>query len=248
MGATCASCGALMTPGARFCHRCGAPAGVRGAAAAPPPTPDSVAAPRALSANRSVVPWVVGVAALLALVIAVAVQQSTTTPAPGAPTAGDVAAAPPFAGGAPVRAPDISSLTPRERADRLYDRVMRQAAEGKTDSATFFASMATQAYELLGQLDNDLRYDYGRMAEVAGNLELAQAQVDTILASHPDHLLGLTLGARVAQLRNDGAARDRYNGRLLAVEGTELKKPLDEYTRHRGDIDAAIAEARAAKR
>jgi hypothetical protein len=49
-------------------------------------------------------------------------------------------------------------------------------------------------------------------------------------------------------VRNDGAARTRYNSRLLAVEATELKKPLDEYTRHRGDIDAAIAEARSGKR
>jgi hypothetical protein len=249
LGATCASCGALMTPGARFCHQCGAAAGTRGVAAAAVPTPDAVAVPTLPVAQRSVLPWVVGVAALLALVIAVAVQNSSTAPlgaTSGAPLAGGDAPAP-FAAGGATRAPDISSLSPRERADRLYDRVMRQSAEGKADSAAFFASMAMQAYELLGPLDNDLRYDYGRMAEVAGNLSLAQSQVDTILASSADHLLGLILGARLAQRRNDAAARSQYNTRLLAAQATELKKPLEEYTRHRDDIDAAIAEARTGK-
>jgi len=47
--------------------------------------------------------------------------------------------------GAPVddqaagaRAPDISSLSPQERADRLYNRVMLLATQGKADSVQFF--------------------------------------------------------------------------------------------------------------
>ncbi|HXI97884.1 MAG TPA: hypothetical protein VNG73_03005, partial [Gemmatimonadaceae bacterium] len=41
-----------------------------------------------------------------------------------------------------VRAPDISSLSPQERADRLYNRVMLLATQGKVDSVQFFAPMA----------------------------------------------------------------------------------------------------------
>ncbi|MEO7966323.1 MAG: hypothetical protein ABIT38_20670, partial [Gemmatimonadaceae bacterium] len=117
---------------------------------------------------------------MLAVVITVAVQRSggtATSDGQNIPLDGGASSsAAPFAGGAsgsaaaggaPVRAPDISAMSPRERADKLYDRVMRQAAEGKVDSATFFAGMATQAYELLGPLDNDLKYDYGRMAEMS---------------------------------------------------------------------------------
>ena len=144
-----------------------------------------------------------------------------------------------------MRAPDISSMSPRERADRLYDRVMRLASEGKGDSASFFATMAAQAYELLGPLDNDLKYDYGRMSEMAGNLDEAQKQSAAILASNPDHLLGLILAARVAQLKNDEATRARHFKRLLAVEKTEQAKSIEEYQRHKGDIDAAIEEAKS---
>jgi hypothetical protein len=203
--------------------------------------------------TRSILPWAIGIGTVLALVIAVAVQQSGSasgTPGMGAnvPLDGGGGAAP-FANGGTgaMRAPDISSMTPRERADRLYDRVMRLASEGKTDSASFFATMAAQAYEMLGPLDNDLKYDYGRMTQMAGNLPEAQRQADAILASNPDHLLGIILGAQIAQLRNDNATRDKLYKRLLSVEQVEQAKSIEEYTRHEGDIDAALAEARAVK-
>ncbi|ODT05009.1 MAG: hypothetical protein ABS52_02320 [Gemmatimonadetes bacterium SCN 70-22] len=183
--------------------------------------------------------------AVLALVIAVAVQQrdSSAPAAMGANIPLDGSA--PFAGAGAMRAPDISSMSPRERADRLYDRVMRLASEGKSDSASFFATMAAQAYELLGPLDNDLKYDFGRMSEMAGNLAEAEKQSAAILESNPDHLLGLILAARVAQLKNDEAARLRFYRKLLAVEKTEQAKSIEEYQRHKGDIDAAIEEAKS---
>jgi Double zinc ribbon len=248
LGVSCNACRAPLTPGARFCHACGTAVG--GAAALASIRRASAAGAGAVVAAppRSILPWAVGGIAALALVIMVAVQQRGTPPAaPG----GDVSlgGGAPFAGGAgeaggAMRAPDISSMTPRERADRLYDRVMRLASEGKSDSASFFATMAAQAYELLGTLDNDLKYDYGRMSEMAGNLDQARRQADAILADYPDHLLGLILGARVAQLRNDEATRVKLYHKLLSVEQVEQAKPVEEYARHKGDIDAAIAEAR----
>jgi hypothetical protein len=228
LGVSCRSCRALLTPGARFCHRCGI--GVSAAAAHV----------RTAGPPRSVIPWVVAGAALVALVIMVAAQQAKSPPAGigettslGGPTA---------MGGA--RAPDISNMPPRERADRLFDRVMTLSAQGKTDSAAFFASMAVGAYEALAPLDLDLRYDYGRMAEMAGDLALAQSQADSILGMNPDHLLGLILSARVAQARNDLAAYQRLITRVAQAQSTELAKSLDEYTRHRIDIDAAVAQAK----
>lgn len=184
--------------------------------------------------HRSILPWVIAGAGALALVILVATQQGrNSTPQAAAGIA-------PFSPGA-VRAPDISAMTPRERADRLYDRVMRLVDEGKSDSAAFFSTMAVGAYESLAPLDNDLRYDYGRMAEVAGELDVVKAQSDSILQSFPDHLLGLVLGARVAERRGDRAEQRRLLDHLLAVKSAELAKNLDEYVRHRSDIDAATA-------
>lgn len=250
-GVSCANCQAPLTPGARFCHSCGAQAGAGGGGARPVAFQGG-GSPE--TQQRSILPWAIGIVAVLGLVITIAVQQRDSAP----PTAmgGNVpldggGAANPFeipagAGGA-VRAPDISSMSPRERADRLYDRVMRLASEGKGDSAAFFATMASQAYELLGPLDNDLKYDHGRMAEMAGDLPTAQKEADAILASNPDHLLGLILGARVAQLKNDNATRAKLFKKLLAVEKTEQAKAVEEYTRHKGDIDAAIEEAKTVK-
>jgi hypothetical protein len=118
---------------------------------------------------------------------------------------------------------------------------MNMSAQGKADSAAFFASMAVGAYESVGPLDLDLRYDYGRMAEMAGELPLAQAQADTILQENPDHLLGLILASRVAQARNDVTTANKHLAHLVRAEKTEMAKSLDEYVRHKNDIDAAIA-------
>jgi hypothetical protein len=162
-----------------------------------------------------------------------------------APTATQATAADAGASGpATVRAPDISNLSPRERADRLFDRVMRLHSEGKTDSVQFFAPMALSTYQTLGPLDADLRYDFGRVAETAGAVEIARAQADTILRTDSTHLLGLILGMRAAELRGDTAAARGFAQRLLAAEPSESSKQLPEYQRHQGDILDALAEAR----
>jgi hypothetical protein len=143
-----------------------------------------------------------------------------------------------------IRAPDISSLSPQERADRLFNRVMLLNSQGKNDSVLFFAPMAISAYQMLSPLNNDQRYDMGRIAEVAGALPLAKAQADTILRSTPNHLLGLILAARVATLSGDSAARRQYEIKLLAAEKDEMQKKLPEYDRHQDDISAALGDAR----
>jgi len=231
--AICTGCRSLLTPGARFCHRCGTAVGTRPFLA----TPQRNAA--------SVLPWGIAAIALLGLVAFLAGQRFGGSREPSAAT--PVADAP-FAsaaqdGNAP-RAPDISNLSPRERADRLFDRVMRLSSEGKTDSVKFFAPMALSVYQSLGPLDADLRYDFGRVAEVAGAAGIARAQADSILATDSTHLLGLVLSIRAAQLRGDSAAARTFSRRLLAAEPSESAKKLPEYERHQGDILEALAEAR----
>ena len=140
-----------------------------------------------------------------------------------------------------VRAPDISSLSPQERADRLYNRVMLLATQGKVDSVQFFAPMALTAYQMLSPLNADQRYDMGRIGEVAGALPLAKAQADSILRENPNHLLGLILEARIATLAGDTAQLHSYERRLVAAEKSELAKKRDEYVRHEDDITNALA-------
>ncbi|MFN2635563.1 MAG: hypothetical protein ABR585_00845 [Gemmatimonadaceae bacterium] len=143
-----------------------------------------------------------------------------------------------------IRAPDISSLSPQERADRLYNRVMLLASEGKVDSVQFFAPMALTAYQMLSPLNADQRYDMGRIGEVAGAFPLAKAQADSILRENPSHLLGLILEARLATLTGDSAVLHSFERRLLAAEKTETAKNREEYLRHRDDIANALQQAR----
>ena len=145
---------------------------------------------------------------------------------------------------APVRAPDISSLSPQERADRLYNRVMLLASQGKLDSVQFFAPMAVQAYLQLAPLNVDQRYDLGRISEVVGALPLAQAQADSILREEPNHLLGLILQARLASIAGDSARLRTFERRLVAAERSEIARKREEYVRHQDDITNALQQAR----
>jgi hypothetical protein len=179
------------------------------------------------------IPWTVAAIALVSLIAVLAGQRFGRSREPAAADAAVVSAG-------SARAPDISSMTPAERAERLYDRIMSAAERGLADSVQFFMPMALQTYESLEPLNTDQRYDLGRLAEVAGDAQLARAQADTILRAQPNHLLGLVLAARAARMRGDDAAATRYLATLRRVERAELAKQLPEYTMHQSDIDVAL--------
>jgi zinc-ribbon domain len=232
----CVKCAAELAPGAKFCHRCGAvvdAAAPRANVAAPPSSRD-------LAPNESdlgsKLPWAVAGIALVALIALVAVQRASHSGAEAAPS-------PASNGAGGATGVDISSMTPQERADRLFNRIMRYAEQGKTDSVQFFAPMAIQAFEMLGTFTPDQRYDLGRIAEVAGDPVIAAAQADTILKASPTHLLGLTLAASAALMQKDNTKANDYLRRLAAAAPAERAKRLPEYDVHANDIDAALAQA-----
>lgn len=226
-GARCVACDAPLTPGASFCHRCGAKAG-------------SAAEGKKGSVNGpgigNALPWSVAAIALVALIALLAGQRfrgagSDASDESGAPVAAAQAGA----------APDISRMTPEQRAERLYDRVMALSERGRTDSVQLFAPMAIAAYEMIGSLNADQRYDLGRIGAVSGDAELASAQADTILRAQPTHLLGLLLGADAASMRRDESRARDLSRRFVTAAPAERAKGLQEYTLHANDIDAALA-------
>lgn len=235
--APCTACGVALTPGSKFCHDCGAPVTTQ-------MSKDRIAQlgqERLKARERRVeaqpssnLPWILGGLAFVVLVVIFAAQRAGQEPAPAMPADAPTGAA----------AVDISSMTPQERASRLFDRIMRLSEEGKRDSVELFASMAIPVYESLGPLDLDARYDLGRIAQVSAQLDLAQAQADTILQQAPDHLLGLVLAIAVAESRGNQSQRASLERRLIAAETGQLSRDVPEYVRHRSDIDAALAAAR----
>lgn len=201
-------------------------------------------------AKSTPLPWVVAAIALLAMFAMLAGREFNSrsgstldAPANALPQAG-LDDREPQTGGGTVRAPDISSMSPEERTDRLFNKVMMLYSQGKSDSVQFFAPMALQSYLMMGTLNNDQRYDMGRVAEVSGAIPLAKAQADSILKKSPTHLLGLILAARVAAIQGDSTALRSLEKRIVAAEKPELAKKLDEYDRHQDDIANGVAQAR----
>jgi hypothetical protein len=222
-GATCSACDAPLTPRAKFCHRCGTPAGAE--------------ARNDQKSFSSALPWGVAAIALVALIALVAGQRFARTR--DAAPAANAAAGAPFAGSG-GQPPDISSMTPAEAASRLYDRVMSAHERGRADTVQIFAPMAITAYQMIGNLDLDQRYDLGRIAAVSGDETLARAEADTILATNPNHLLGLILAGNAARMRKDVAAERTFRDRFVAAVPTERAKQLPEYVTHENDITIAL--------
>src|SRR5256712_472525 len=155
----CHACGAQLAGTARFCHKCGAQVGG--------------ASPQA-AGWRGGLPWGVAGIAVGALLTVLALRLGAGSREPGA-----VAPASAPAPSSQLPAPDISRMSPEERATRLYNRVMSLHSEGKPDSVEFFLPMALQAYAMLPALDVDARYHIGVLDLTGGHAAAALAQADT---------------------------------------------------------------------
>jgi len=232
----CNQCGAQLSAQARFCHRCGRPVtAVSGGAVAP----GHGMAP----ASRA--PWYVA-----AGIIAVAIGgifykvnrepgAAAPPPAPDMANAGQQSAAPFAAPGAAPGgpAPDISRMTPRERFDRLFNRIMSAAERGDSATVVNFTPMALGAYRQLDSIDADARYHAAVLNTQVGNLAAAEALADTILQKDPNHLLGFVIHGTVAQLKGDRAAQDRAYRDFLAHYDAEIQQRKAEYLDHKPVLD-----------
>jgi double zinc ribbon protein len=226
----CTACNETLAPGARFCNNCGA--AVSGATGGAPGRASQQSIVRLVGVGAVVV--------LLAFVGGEVVGRRLATPE--APVAEQGT---PLAPAGVTPAPDISSMSPEERASRLFNRVMSYSEQGKMDSARFFAPMAVQAYQMIGPPDAHGRYDIGEIYAAVGDAASAKAEADTILSTQPNQLLGLALAARAADLSGDAAGAKRLRRRLAAAAPAERAKGLKEYEEHARDIDEAIRKASA---
>src|SRR5213592_4706384 len=216
----CRACGTALAAPAKFCHKCGA------AVSAPPAT-------RA-AGWRAGLPRGVAGAALGALIAVVALRAS------GGGMRDVSGSTPPVSRLGP---PDISQMSPEERATRLYNRVLTLHSEGKADSAGFFLPMALQAYAMLPALDVDARYHLGVLDLTGGDYAAALAQADSIRRAVPTHLFAFMLRARALELRRDPAAAHRAYRDFLQHEAAERARNRPEYTDHQDNLDAFHVQA-----
>lgn len=225
----CHSCGAALSPGARFCHKCGANTN---------PT-------TAVGGWRAGLPW--GIAGLaVGALLAVLLMRGAAGGGGGAAALSAQGGAP-FAGGAAagggMPAPDISQMSPEERAQRLFDRVMRLQEEGKQDSVQFFLPMAIGSYQQLPAMSLDSHFDVGLLQLAGGDAAAALSEADTIRQQAPTHLFIFVLRARVAQARNDTRAMTQAYKDFLKNEAAERARRRPEYDEHSRILDGFHAEA-----
>lgn len=237
LNAACRECGNPLPAGARFCNECGTPA----------------VASAATTRRAPLLPWVLTGAAVVALAATLLINNNREAPA--APAAAQTVTAAPSPGPVPSGAPaagnpgavDLASMTPRQAADRLFNRVMQNVSSGDTAGAKQFLPMAVAAYDRARPLDSDMRYHLAVLHLVGGDLAAARAQSDTILSANPKHLFGLFTGAQAAQGRGDSAASVSLYRRFLAAYDAEIaRKDVVEYAEHSRALPAMKAEAERA--
>lgn len=220
---TCHACGATLSDGARYCHKCGA----------------STSAPA--TGWRVGLPW--GIAGLAggALIGVLAMRGSGGV---AGSAAADTPAAPFVSGGTTGGgAPDISQMSPEERAQRLFDRVMRLDEAGKTDSVQFFLPMALGAYQQLPALSLDAHFDVGLLKLAGGDAPGALGEADTIRREVPTHLFADILRARALEAqRNTRGAREAYQS-FLKNEANERARRRPEYADRSVLLDSFHGEA-----
>ena len=135
-------------------------------------------------------------------------------------------------GGTAVGPPDISTMSPREQADRLFEVVMTAHEQGDFGRVDQFASMALQAYGGIGPLDADAHYHVGLMSAITGNAAEARARIDSMRSVAPDHLLATMLSATVAQMESNSEAVSAAERKFTQDYDAEIATNRVEYQMH----------------
>jgi hypothetical protein len=211
----CERCQAPLAPGVKFCGQCGAGVGA--------------------SSGQQRVGWFAagGVTGLALAGMVFLLARGQTTPPAAAETPPDAAAI-----------PDISSMSPRERFDRLYNRIMQAAQTGNESQVTTFAPMALSAYEQLDEFDADARYHAALIRLHTGDIAGATALADTILKAQPGHLFGYIVRGTVARFqKNDVVLRRSYRD-FLSHYDAELKAARPEYADHKPALEQFQRQAK----
>jgi len=196
--------------------------------------------------------WIVAGVIVVLLVGVIVWQVERGPPAPVVPDmANPGAGGAPFAGGGPPgggptgAAPDISQMSPRERFDRLFNRIMAAADQGDSNTVTTFTPMALGAYQQLDTVDTDARYHAALLLLQVGGVPGALALADSIESAQPGHLFGYLIRGTAADLaQNDAMRRQAYRD-FLQHFAAEEKANRSEYREHQPAIEEFKRKAEA---
>jgi hypothetical protein len=148
-------------------------------------------------------------------------------------------------GGGAGSPPDISNMSPEERFDRLWERVMRASEAGDTGTVARFSPMALGAYGMLPTVNADQRFHAALLHVAIADYRAASALADTILAQSPGHLFGYVVRGDVADRENKLGPLNQAYRDFLSHYDAELKSGRPEYTDHRPLLESFRTRAQA---
>ena len=214
-GPACPACAAPSAADDQFCNQCGA--GLHPAAGK-------------VAGLGTRVPWAVAALLGVALVVVFVLRggggrEITLSPPP--PGGGGQGA--PVTALGPTSAIDLDSMTPRQAASALFNRVMTAVEADDRAQADMFLPMAIASYDRIAALSLDDRFHLSLLHATAGNGDMALAIAEDGLALRPTHLLCLAAAAEGALLVGDRERAARYYRTLLDVYDEESQAGLDEY-------------------
>ena len=210
----CPSCGAATLSEARFCHGCGASlAGETGDG-------------RWWAGSLAKLGAVAGLIVVTMFAVATFIGRDSAPPTSAAPPTPNFNAL-----------PDLSQMTMREAADRLFNRIMTASEKGNRAEALRFVPMAVQAYGALHALNRDARYHLALIHGVADDRGNADQQIAALRKGAPDHLLALLLEHEIAVRSGDRVAEARVLAAFAAAYDTEIATGRPEYEAHRNTIE-----------
>lgn len=158
---------------------------------------------------------------------------------------GDVAPVPLGPAPAGPAAIDLNSMSPREAADRLFDRVMQAASVGDSASSAQFLPMAIQAYDRAAPLDLDGQFHLSTLQRTAGDFATALATAEQALVDGPDHLLVLYAAGEAAREAANGAVARGHFQRIVDVYDAQMASGNPDYDAHSAMMGSIREEASA---
>jgi hypothetical protein len=139
-------------------------------------------------------------------------------------------------------------MTPRQRFDRLFNRIMQAAERRDSTEVRRFTPMALGAYDQLESRDADARYHAAVLHLQVGSFDAARALADTILVESPHHLFGYVVRGAVARLQRADQSLMRARRDFLAQYASQMATKRVEYLEHQPVLDEFKTEAEGAAR
>jgi tetratricopeptide (TPR) repeat protein len=131
-----------------------------------------------------------------------------------------------------ANAVDLSSMTPIDAANRLFDRVMTLFEANDTTQVQFFLPMAVAAYEQAEPLDPDGLYHLSTLQRLSDDPASALETAQRILDETPTHLFGLSEAGEASLALGNASEAQGYFQAVLDNWANEQAVARPAYQMH----------------